>query len=220
MSGDHCSARAAAMGLCTWPNMKLIGISGSLRRGSHSTAILTALLKRLPKGVASSIATIGDLPLYNEDLDGEEQPANVRALRAEVMTCDGLVICSPEYNGGVPGGLKNAIDWLSRPAHRSALKGKHVLMVSSSTSHVGGARMQAQLRTDLSSCQARVLARPQVVVGLAQTKMTEEHFTDEASLAFGEQALGDLVREIHIYKAGQAVLELREALPESNLMLR
>ena len=146
------------------------------------------------------------MPLYNEDRDGEHQAASVRDLRATIAACDGIVVCSPEYNNGVPGVLKNAIDWLSRPAHRSPLKGKHALMISASTSFVGGARMQAQLRCDLSACEVRVVARPQVVIGQAQTKTNGGRFTDEATLGFAAAAVADLISEIRIHRAGTAAL--------------
>ena len=186
--------------------IKLIGISGSLRSASFNTAVLKAVLGNLPTGVSAHIEDIGSLPLYNEELENAHQPETVRALRASIASADGLVFCSPEYNGGVPGVLKNAIDWLSRPMHGSVIRSKHALMMSASPSLVGGARMQAQLRCDLSTCEVRVLARPQVVVGQVHTKVTEDVFSDEATLAFAGKAVADLVMEIRVHLAGLAAL--------------
>jgi chromate reductase len=186
--------------------IKLIGISGSLRSASFNTAVLTAVLRNLPTGVSAAIADIGSLPFYNEELDNADQPETVVALRKTIALADGIVFCSPEYNGGVPGVLKNAIDWLSRPMHGSVFRGKHALMISASPSAVGGARMQAQLRCDLSACEVRVLARPQVVVGQVHTKMTDGVFSDEATLAFAGKAVADLVMEIRVHLAGLAAL--------------
>lgn len=182
--------------------IKLVGISGSLRKNSFNTAVLTSVLEAPITGVETTIVSIGDLPLYNQDNDGDPQPENVRRLRQIVGECDGLVICSPEYNSGVPGVLKNAIDWLSRPVHTGALHGKHALMLSASLSFLGGARMQSQLRLDLSACGVRVIARPQIVVGQAHTKISEDRLTDVATLDFARQGLADLIDEIQIFVAG------------------
>ena len=163
-------------------------------------------MANLPTGVSARIADIGSLPLYNEELENAHQPETVRDLRETIASVDGIVFCSPEYNGGVPGVLKNAIDWLSRPMHGSAIRGKHALMISASPSVVGGARMQAQLRCDLSACEVRVLARRQVVVGQVHTKLTEDVFSDETTLAFAGKAVADLVMEIRVHLAGLAAL--------------
>ena len=90
--------------------IKLIGISGSLRSASFNTAVLKAVLGNLPTGVSARVADIGSLPFYNEEQDNAHQPETVRELRETIASADGIVFCSPEYNGGVPGVLKNAID--------------------------------------------------------------------------------------------------------------
>lgn len=195
--------------------IKLIGISGSLRRASFNTAVLKAILRNPPTGASARIADIGSLPFYNEELDNMHQPEAVQALRETIAAADGIVFCSPEYNGGVPGVLKNAIDWLSRPMHGSVLRGKYALMISASPSAVGGARMQAQLRCDLSACEVRVLARPQVVIGQAHIKMTDDAFSDEATLAFAGKAVADLVMEIRVHQAGLAALGMDSTITAS-----
>lgn len=94
----------------------IIGISGSLRSGSFNTMLLNALVKAAPAGTAIEVASIRDIPLYDGDLEAAQGiPAAVQALKDRVVAADGLLLVTPEYNGGIPGVLKNAIDWMSRP---------------------------------------------------------------------------------------------------------
>jgi len=95
---------------------KLVGLSGSLRRGSFNTALLRAAAELVPAGTTLELATIAGIPLYDGDLEAEHgSPAAVHALKERIATCDGLVLATPEYNGSLPGVFKNAIDWCSRP---------------------------------------------------------------------------------------------------------
>jgi len=97
--------------------MRFIGISGSLRKGSFNRALLRAAAEVVPDGTSLEIASIADFPLYDGDLEAEHGlPAPVVALKEKIAACDGLVLATPEYNNSMPGVLKNAIDWLSRPA--------------------------------------------------------------------------------------------------------
>jgi len=118
--------------------IKLLGLSGSLRKESASTALLKSLEKLVRDKAELSIFSLAEIPLYNGDIDGDSKPASVEALRQAILLADGLVISSPEYNYGMPGVLKNALDWASRPAYASPLKGKHVLLFTSSPSPYGG----------------------------------------------------------------------------------
>src|SRR5467141_2696789 len=102
----------------------LLGLSGSLRRASNSTAVLRGLQDALAPRAALNIFSLHDIALYNEDDDGEHAPESVRALRSAIETSDGVIMTSPEYNHGISGVLKNGIDWASRPYGRSALRGK------------------------------------------------------------------------------------------------
>ncbi|HKE93026.1 MAG TPA: NADPH-dependent FMN reductase, partial [Povalibacter sp.] len=94
----------------------LIGISGSLRRQSFNTALLRAAVAFMPGGTALEIAQIGDIPLYNGDVEAEGIPASVTSLKSRIAAANGLLLATPEYNNSVPGVLKNTIDWLTRPA--------------------------------------------------------------------------------------------------------
>ena len=97
--------------------MKILGISGSLRKGSFNTALLRACVPLMPQGVELEIASIAGIPLYDGDLEAAQGvPAPVQALKSKLVQSDGLLLVTPEYNNSMPGVLKNAIDWLSRPA--------------------------------------------------------------------------------------------------------
>ena len=126
--------------------IKLLGLSGSFRKGSYNTALLHAVAGALPSRAGLIIHDYTDVPLYNQDLDSAQPPAGVERLRQAIHDADGLLIATPEYNHGIPGTLKNAIDWASRPAFQSSLTGKPVAVLSASMSPVGGARVQSVLR--------------------------------------------------------------------------
>ena len=176
---------------------RLLGISGSIRRGSSNTAILEALRRRLAQNGKGDLTVfaLDDIPPYNGDLDGEAPPAPVQAFKQAIRECDGLVVCSPEYNAGMSGVLKNAIDWASRPAFNSPLKGVPVLLMSSSPSPTGGVRAQSQLRETLVSCLSRVIVTAPVVIPLVFDKFVDGVFDSEPHLAFAEVAVDALVAE-------------------------
>ena len=109
----------------------VLGISGSLRKASFSTGVLRAMSREEFPGVLIAVKTLEDIPLYNEDLDTDPAIPAVAKLRTVVLESDGVVIATPEYNHGVPGVLKNALDWASRPAFASCFRGKPVLIITS-----------------------------------------------------------------------------------------
>jgi chromate reductase len=137
--------------------MRVLGISGSLRESSHNTALLRAAAELLPSGVELEVFDgLGDVPHYNEDIDGENAPESVARLRAAIADADALLFATPEYNGTIPGVLKNAIDWASRPARAGALWGKTAAVVGGSTGAYGGLWAQADLRKALGVAGVRV----------------------------------------------------------------
>jgi chromate reductase len=138
--------------------MRVLGISGSLRRDSYNTALLRAAAERLPAG-AELIAYdgLGDVPPYDEDAELAGAPAEVEALRAAVREADAVLIATPEYNGSIPGQLKNALDWVSRPAGKSALNGKPAAVIGASTGMFGAVWAQAELRKVLAAIGGRVV---------------------------------------------------------------
>ncbi|MER9595662.1 NAD(P)H-dependent oxidoreductase [Mesorhizobium sp. M0244] len=171
---------------------RLLGLPGSLRRGSYSLAVLRGL--QLALGPAVDLQ-IGDLrlPLYDQDEDGASTPQTVQAFRQAVAESDGIVIATPEYNHGIPGVLKNALDWASRPLGRSALTGKAVLVISVSPAFTGGVRAQAQANETLLAIQSRPVLGPQVVIGNVADKIRDGRLVDEPSLRFALSAIDRLI---------------------------
>jgi chromate reductase, NAD(P)H dehydrogenase (quinone) len=138
--------------------MKVLGISGSLRRDSHNSALLRAAAERLPAG-AELVAyeRLAEIPPYDEDVEAAGVPEPVRDLREAIRAADAVLIATPEYNHSIPGQLKNALDWASRPSGNSALTGKPTAVVGASTGMFGAVWAQAELRKVLGAMGGRVL---------------------------------------------------------------
>jgi chromate reductase len=169
--------------------MKVLGISGSLRRGSWNTSVLRAAQGLAPAGMTMEIGAIGDLPLYNEDVRAAGLPPFVERLRNEIAAADAVLFVSPEYNFSVPGVLKNAIDWASRPPNQP-FNEKPIAIMGASGGPVGTARMQYDLRKILGGLNAFVLSKPEVFIGQAGTKIDEAgNLTDETTKTFIRQQL-------------------------------
>jgi chromate reductase len=147
--------------------MRILGISGSLRRGSHNRKLLRAAAYALPSG-AELVEWDGlaDLPAFDEDLEGGSVPASVQELRDAIDAADAVLIATPEYNASVPGALKNALDWASRPFETNVFRGKPVLVVGASTGLFGAVWAQAEVRKALKFMKAHVLEE-EMPVGLA-----------------------------------------------------
>ena len=176
--------------------VKLLGLSGSLRRDSANTAVLRTLQEALPAGATLNIFPLNDLPLYDEDLDTETPPAAVAVFRAAIGAADGLIIASPEYNYGIPGGLKNALDWASRPYGRATIAGKPVLTLTASPAFTGGVRAQVQLNETVLAIGARLVQRPQTVIPAVHEKLRNGLLVDEATLNFLLAGVRDLIAEV------------------------
>jgi chromate reductase len=176
--------------------LRLLGLSGSLRRASNSTAVLRGLQDALAPKARLDIFSLHGLPLYNEDEDGEHAPESVRALRSAIETTDGVIMVSPEYNHGMSGVLKNSLDWASRPYGCSVLRGKPVLTITASPAFTGGVRAQQQMNETLASIPARPVRRPQIVIGGVHEKVSDGRLVDEATLRFALAGVDDLLDEI------------------------
>ncbi|NYU10166.1 hypothetical protein A8O28_14025 [Enterobacteriaceae bacterium CCUG 67584] len=152
--------------------LNVVTLLGSLRKGSFNGMVARTLPKLAPEGMAiSALPSIGDIPLYDADIQQEEGfPAAVEALAEQIRQADGVVIVTPEYNYSVPGGLKNAIDWLSRLPEQP-LAGKPVLIQTSSMGAIGGARCQYHLRQILVFLDAMVMNKPEFMGGVIQNKV-------------------------------------------------
>ncbi|EGI8468121.1 NAD(P)H-dependent oxidoreductase [Salmonella enterica] len=178
--------------------LNVVTLLGSLRKGSFNGMVARTLPKVAPAGMTVSppLPSIGDIPLYDADIQQEEGfPASVEALAEQIRNADGVVIVTPEYNYSVPGGLKNAIDWLSRLPEQP-LAGKPVLIQTSSMGAIGGARCQYHLRQILVFLDAMVMNKPEFMGGVIQNKVdpqtgevvdqgTLDHLTGQLT-AFGE----------------------------------
>jgi chromate reductase len=138
--------------------IRILGLSGSLRSGSHNTALLRAAALSLPSGVELEVYDgLRDLPHYDADLDVEPEHEAVARLRQAIADADGVLISTPEFNGSIPGVLKNALDWASRPFPDSTLKGKPVAVVGASTGLFGAVWAQADTKKVLGIIGADVL---------------------------------------------------------------
>jgi chromate reductase len=139
--------------------MRVLGISGSLRRDSHNTELLRAAAALLPSGVEFELYEgLADVPPYAEDY-GSETPAGVSRLRERIEAADAVLFATPEYNHSIPGALKNALDWISRPLAESPLRDKPVAVIGASTGMFGAVWAQAELRKVAAALHARVLDR-------------------------------------------------------------
>jgi chromate reductase len=163
--------------------MKVLGISGSLRRDSHNTALLRhagELFKA--EGAEFEIYDgLREIPPYDEDEDVEGGPAAVARLRAAVAAADAVFFTTPEYNSSIPGALKNAIDWVSRPLATNPLRNKPAAVIGASTGMFGAVWAQAELRKVLSSTGARVV-EGEVALGHAHTRFDEQGRLNDPNL--------------------------------------
>jgi len=180
----------------THSSVRLLAISGSIRRASHCTAVLRSLQPLLPAEATLEIFPLDEIPLYNADLDGDQPPAAVARLKEAIKSANGLVVCSPEYNYGIPGVLKNAIDWASRPGFASPLKGKPALIMTASPGTAGGVRAQSQIRDALTATLARPLVRQHIAIASVATRVQEGLLVDKPTLDIIQAGLQELIEEI------------------------
>lgn len=160
--------------------MKIIGLNGSLRTRSLNRNLLQAAGDCFSESVDFQALSLGDIPLYNQDLDGDNPPAAVAALKRAVSEADGLLLATPEYNFGMSGVLKNAIDWLSRPAFNSPLTGKATTIITASMSPLGGVRAQEDCRRVLHGTHSPVMGGFEYLLGSAHQAFDDSgRLTDE-----------------------------------------
>jgi chromate reductase len=153
--------------------LQIAGIAGSLRQGSFNRGLLRAAAELAPLTLQITIHDLLPIPLYNGDVEAQGVPEAVVALREAVRVADGLLIATPEYNHGVPGVLKNAIDWLSRPPRASALNGKPAGLVGASPGMTGTARAQSQLRQAFVFTNTYAMTQPEILVARAHEKFDQ-----------------------------------------------
>ncbi|HET7443555.1 MAG TPA: NAD(P)H-dependent oxidoreductase [Solirubrobacterales bacterium] len=185
--------------------MRVLGISGSLRRDSYNSALLRAAAERLPAGVELvEYEGLREIPPYDADVEAGGTPAAVEELRDAVREADAVLIATPEYNHSLPGQLKNALDWISRPAGKSALMGKPAAAIGTSTGMFGAVWAQAEARKVLAALGGRVV-ESELPIPRAQ-----EHYADGRLELAPEQSqqLQEILAEL-----ASEVEELAESVP-------
>jgi chromate reductase len=184
---------------------RLIGMSGSLRAGSYSNAVLETLRERFAGVADLTIWDLAPIPAYNQDFEGDKRPAPIKALLAAIDEADGLVLCAPEFNHSIPGVLKNALDWASRPAFTSVMAYKPVAIMTTSQGPLGGARCLEHMRVALASMMSRVVLAREVVITACADKVRDGRLVDETSLGFACGAMEALMREIRLWRSAEGV---------------
>ena len=179
--------------------MNIVAICGSLRKGSFNRMLMQALPSFAPAGMSIKEApSFAELPLYNADIqNGPGFPAAVGTLAEAIRAADGVIFCTPEYNFTIPGGLKNAIDWVSR-LQNQPFAGKPVALQSASPGPVGGARVQYDIRKAMTFLDAFTLNKPEIFIGNCASKLDEAtgEIKDETTRGFIKQQLASFVTYI------------------------
>ena len=172
--------------------LDILGISGSLRKGSFNAGLLRAAQEEAAADVSIETYDYSDVPLYNGDVEAAGQPAAVARFKERILKADAILFAVPEYNYSFPGVLKNAIDWASRPYGKSAWAGKPVAMLSTGGG-LGASRAQYQLRQVLAGQGMWILPAPEVFVVNAATKFDADgRLTDDAARGLIKQAVAGL----------------------------
>ncbi|MBV8492939.1 MAG: NAD(P)H-dependent oxidoreductase [Alphaproteobacteria bacterium] len=160
-------------------NIKVLALCGSLRKGSYNMAALRIAIAQKPAGMTIEVADISQIPLYNEDVRQQGFPPPVETLRGQIKAADALLFACPEYNYSMPGVLKNAIDWASRPPDQP-FAGKPCAMFGAAAGMAGTARAQYDLRRSCVFLDMHPLNKPEIFIGQAQTKFDENgNLSDE-----------------------------------------
>lgn len=154
--------------------IRLLGLCGSLRKGSLNRRLLQTAREELPEDTQLEIADLSDIPIYDGDRESAGFPASVQRLKQQIRAADALLIATPEYNYSVPGALKNALDWCSRPPSENPFRDKPLAVMGASPGLLGTARAQYHLRQIAVALDMHVLNRPEVMLGQADAKFDAE----------------------------------------------
>ena len=162
--------------------LKVLGIVGSVRKESYNRKLMVAAEELMPEGMQLEITGIADIPVYNEDVLEAGPPEAVVNLKERIAGADALLLATPEYNWSIPGPLKNAIDWVSRPINTTPLQGKPLALMGATTGPWGTVRAQLHWRQVFAYTNTYVLPQPQVFVNMCEGKFDAEgKLTDEAT---------------------------------------
>lgn len=174
--------------------INILGIVGSLRKDSYNRLALRAAHQLLPEGTAMSLIDLDDIPVFNQEHE-QTPPTAVREFKRRILAADAVLFATPEYNYSIPGGLKNAIDWASRPYGESAWRGKPAAVMGASTGSLGTARAQYHLRQILVTLNMPVVNQPEVMISNATKRFDPEgQLTDVPTRQLIQQLLLALVR--------------------------
>lgn len=172
--------------------LRILGFAGSLRVGSYNKALLRAAADLLPEAVNLEIFEIDGIPPFSQNIE-QDMPTKVREFKSKIREADAILIATPEYNYSVPGVLKNAIDWASRPYGDNAFEGKPAAIMSASVGMLGGARAQYHLRQIFVFLNVYPINRPEVILPFAQDKFDANgKLTDENTKKFMSELLKNL----------------------------
>jgi chromate reductase len=190
--------------------VRVLGIAGSLRQGSYNRALLRAAAELAPSnGIELAQFDLSPIPFYDGDTEAAGDPEPVAALRGAVREADALLLATPEYNRGTSGVLKNALDWLSRPALASVLRWKPVAVIGASTGRGGTRRAQEQVRDALLYPGAAIVEKPEVAVPLAWERFDADlNLTDRETEAALDSLLGNLAAVVQWPREGTPELAL------------
>lgn len=171
----------------------ILGFAGSLRKGSYNKALLRVAMELVPRDAKLEIFDLEGIPPFNQDLE-TQMPEKVKEFKARIRAADAILIATPEHNYSIPGVLKNAIDWASRPYGDNSFEGKPVAIMSASTGMIGGARAQYHLRQTFVFLNMHSINRPEVIVTFAPQKIDQNgRVTDETTRKFMRELLENLV---------------------------
>jgi chromate reductase, NAD(P)H dehydrogenase (quinone) len=194
---------------------RILGISGSLRQKSYNTAVLRAVVDLAPEGVTIETFELAGIPAFNQD-EERNPPAKVVELKRRVREADGIIFVTPEYNYSVPGVLKNAIDWGSRPYGDNAWDGKPAAIMGASLGAIGTARAQYHLRQICVFLNVFPVNRPEVMIGNAAQRFdTKGNLTDETTKAYIRQLLENLVELIQCMRRPSTSVPVSDSRPLS-----
>ena len=189
------------------PPARLIGMSGSLRAGSYSNAVLETLRETLAGTADLTLWDLAPIPPYNQDFEGEKRPASVKAMLAAIAEADGLVLCAPEFNHSIPGVLKNALDWASRPAFTSVMAYKPVAIMATSPGAISGARCLEHTKVALDSMMARVVLARECIITSVAARTRNGRLVDETCLGFARGVVEELLREIRLREVAKSIVD-------------
>ena len=182
--------------------LKILGIAGSLRKASWNRGALRAAQQLAPEGMKIEIFDLDGIPAFNQD-DEQNPPPRVTELKKRIREADAILFVTPEYNYGLPGVLKNAIDWASRPYGDNAWNGKPAAIMSAAMSMGGGVRAQYQLRQSFVFLNVDAVLQPEVAIGNATERFDQQgNLKDETSKKLIGQLLKNLAEKIRLLKPG------------------